>query len=194
MQPLQTRSLGTASILFAVSFMLCSTHRQARAQTQTVKVTSPAQAPVSAAPAQAPAAGMIVGTWQLIAADKILPDGKQVPDYGSNPQGIVIFTADGHYTLEIFKSERMKFSAGDRSKGTPEEYKDAVMSTSCHFGTYEVDGARHTITFHISHASYPNWDMSTRVSPFMLQGDTLSWRVPARPDGSIPISVFKKVD
>jgi hypothetical protein len=37
----------------------------------------------------------IVGTWTLAAADKILPDGSRVPDYGPNPHGLVIFTANG---------------------------------------------------------------------------------------------------
>ncbi len=136
----------------------------------------------------------LVGTWNLVAADKILPDGKQVPDYGSNPHGIAIFTLDGHYVVEIFKDERLKFASGDRSKGTPEEYKDAVMTTSCHFGTYEVDPTGKMITLHIAHASYPNWDMTSRVGPFMINGDTLSWRVPPRPDGSIPVSVFKRLE
>jgi hypothetical protein len=31
----------------------------------------------------------IVGTWALTAADKILPDGTRVPDYGPNPHGLV---------------------------------------------------------------------------------------------------------
>ena len=39
----------------------------------------------------------IVGTWTLAAADKILPDGSRVPDYGTNPHGLVIFTANGYY-------------------------------------------------------------------------------------------------
>ena len=38
----------------------------------------------------------IVGTWTLAAADKILPDGSRVPDYGPNPHGLAIFTANGY--------------------------------------------------------------------------------------------------
>jgi hypothetical protein len=34
----------------------------------------------------------IVGTWTLAATDKLLPHGTRVPDYGSNPHGLVIFT------------------------------------------------------------------------------------------------------
>jgi len=135
----------------------------------------------------------LVGSWHLIAADKILPDGSQVADYGTAPRGIAIFTADGHYVIEIFRSDRLKFASGDRVKGTPEEYKDAVLSTSCHFGTYTVDTAKSTITFHINGASYPNWDKTTRVSSFILEGDKLTWRVPPRSDGSIPVSIFNRM-
>ncbi len=45
----------------------------------------------------------IVGTWALTAADKILPDGTRVPDYGPNPHGLVIFTANGYYSLQIHR-------------------------------------------------------------------------------------------
>lgn len=147
---------------------------------------------VATAPALAQSHSL-VGTWRLVAANKILPDGTQVSDYGSDPHGIAVFTDEGYYTVEIFRGERTKFASGDRAKGTPEEYKDAVLSTSCHFGTYDVDWVNDTITLHIAHASYPNWDMTTRVGPFTLHGDTLSWRVPPRPDGSVPVSVFKRI-
>jgi hypothetical protein len=136
----------------------------------------------------------IVGTWQLTAADVILPDGKQVADYGTSPRGIAIFTADGHYTVEIFRSDRMKFASGDRSKGTPEEYKNAVLGNSCHFGTYVLDTVKNTISFKIERGSFPNWDETTQVRSFTIKGDELSWHVPARPDGSIPVSVFKRVN
>jgi polyisoprenoid-binding protein YceI len=142
--------------------------------------------------AQAPS---LVGTWVLTGADKILPDGKQVPDYGADPHGIVIFTADGRYVTEIFRSDRKKFASNDRAKGTPEEYKDAIMSTSAHFGRYRVDAAKGTISFMIDRASFPNWDDTTRVGNFTLSGDTLTWRWSTpRPDGSIPVTILKRAN
>lgn len=135
----------------------------------------------------------LVGTWRLIAADKILPDGKKIADYGSTPRGIAIFTADGHYVVEVFRDERMKFASGDKFKGTSDEYKNAVLGNSCHFGTYSIDNVKGTITFKIERGTYPNWDQTTQVRSFTMQGDTLSWRVPATPDGSIPLSVFKRI-
>jgi len=95
--------------------------------------------------------------------------------------------------VEIFGTERIKFASLERAKGTPEEYKNAVLSQSCHFGTYSIDSIKGTITFNIDRATYPNQDQTQQVRPFTIKGDTLSWRVPARADGSIPVSVFTRI-
>ena len=140
-------------------------------------------------PAHSPS---IVGTWTLSHADKILPDGKQVADYGADPHGIVIFTDDERYVVEIFRSDRTKFASNDRASGTPQEYKDAIMSTSAHFGRYSVDALKGTIRFSVDRASFPNWDDTTRTSTFTLNGDTLAWRSSPRPDGSIPVTILRR--
>jgi Lipocalin-like domain len=135
----------------------------------------------------------IVGTWVLTAAEKLLPDGKRVPDYGPNPHGLAIFTADGYYSVQIYRAERLKFSSGDKFKGTLEEYKDASLSTSVHFGRYTVDPVKHTITFQIDRSSVPNLDDTTAVRQYELKGDELSWRVAPRQDGSIPLTTLRRV-
>lgn len=113
----------------------------------------------------------------LTAAEKLLPDGKRVPDYGPNPHGLAIFTADGYYSVQIYRAERLKFSSGDKFKATLEEYKDASLSTSVHFGRYTVDPVKHTITFQIDRSSVPNLDDTTAVGQYEMKGDELSWRV-----------------
>ncbi|TDX01524.1 lipocalin-like domain-containing protein [Dinghuibacter silviterrae] len=120
---------------------------------------------------------LLAGTWRLTAADKILPDGSRVADFGEAPRGIAIFTADGHYVVEIFQTDG----------------KDTVQNISCHFGTYTVDPSKGTITFHIDRASHAAWDGTTSVRAFTLEGDQLTWRVQPRPDGSIPVSVFSRM-
>jgi len=135
----------------------------------------------------------IVGTWALVSADKLLPDGSRVADYGPSPHGLVIFTADGYYSVQIYRANRLKFASGDKLKGTPEEYKDASLSMSDHFGRYSVDPAKGTITFQIDRSSFPNLDDTTPVRPYEMKGDEVSWRVAARPDGSVPITTMRRV-
>jgi hypothetical protein len=134
----------------------------------------------------------IVGTWVVAAADKILPDGKRVPDYGADPHGLAIFTADGHYSFQLYRAERLKFSSGDKLKGTPEEYKDVSLGMSVHFGRYTFDPEKRTISFQIDRASFPNWDETAQVRTYVMTGDELSWKVAARPDGSVPVTVLRR--
>jgi len=134
-----------------------------------------------------------VGSWKLIAADKLLPDGTRVADYGAQPHGMAIFTADGHMMIEVFRDVRTKFAGNDRAKGTFEEYKDVSLSSSCLFGTYSVDMATSKVTMNIDRSTFPNYDDTTQVRAYELKGDVLSWRVPARPDGSIPITVLQRI-
>jgi hypothetical protein len=135
----------------------------------------------------------IVGTWTLTAADKILPDGTRVPDYGSNPHGLVIFTANGYYSVQIYRAERLKFASGDKFKGTLEEYQDASLSMSVSFGQYTFDPVKHTVTFQTDRSSVPNRDDTTAVRSYELRGDELSWKVASRQDGSVPVTVLRRV-
>lgn len=134
----------------------------------------------------------IVGTWILTGAEKQLPDGTRVSDYGPSPHGLIIFTADGYYSVQIYRAERTKFASGDKFKATPEEYKDASLGMSVHFGRYSVDPLKHTITFKIDRSSVPNIDDTTAVRPYELKGDELSWRVAPRQDGSVPITTMRR--
>ncbi len=132
------------------------------------------------------------GTWTLVAADQIRPDGEQVRDYGESPKGRLIVDASGRYSLQIFKSERPRFVGPDKGNGTDDEFKAAVMGSSTHFGTVTVDAKQGLLVFAIESASFPNWEGTVQKRKFALEGRTLSYRVPPRPDGSIPISVWRK--
>ena len=149
-------------------------------------------ATAQSSPAATAHSSSIVGTWVLTGAYKILPDGMRASDYGDNPHGLVIFTSDGHYSVQIYRAKRLNFSSGDKFKGTAEEYKEACLSTSVHFGTYSVDPVKHTITFHVDRASFPNEDDTTQVRPYQMSGSELSWKVARRPDGSVPVTVLHR--
>jgi len=135
----------------------------------------------------------IVGTWVLTAADKLLPDGKRVPDFGPNPHGLAIFTADGHYSVQIYSAQPLQLPSDDNSKGALQAYKDVLDGMSVHFGRFTVDSVKHTITFQVDRASFPAWDDTTQVRSYELQGDALSWKVARRPDGSTPITALRRV-
>ncbi|KLU26398.1 lipocalin-like domain protein [Caballeronia mineralivorans PML1(12)] len=135
----------------------------------------------------------LTGAWTLLAADVQHGDGTRTPDYGAAPRGLLVIDAQGHYSLQIFKSERPRFASGDKQSGTPAEYKAAVMGSSTHFGTISVDSTGGTLTFHIEHASFPNWEGEEQKRNFELKDDELSYRVVPRPNGDVPISVWQRL-
>lgn len=95
--------------------------------------------------------------------------------------------------MQIYHTVRKPFTGTDYAKATYEEYRDAVTTVSTHFGTYAVDGAGKTLTFHITAAQNAAWDNSVQKRPFELAGDVLTWRVPPQPNGHVPVSVWKRI-
>nr|WP_102812156.1 lipocalin-like domain-containing protein [Burkholderia humptydooensis] len=137
-------------------------------------------------------AASLAGTWTLVAADVEHPNGTRARDYGTAPSGLMMIDREGRYSVQIFKAERKRFVSGDKRSGTDAEYRDAVMGSSTHFGTIEIDHAAHSLAFHVQHASFPNWEGERQMRTYELNGDELSYRVVARPNGDVPISVWKR--
>lgn len=135
----------------------------------------------------------LAGTWTLVAADVLHPDGTRTPDYGAAPKGRLIIDASGRYSLQIFKAERARFASNDKAKGTPAEFESAVLGSSTHFGTMRIDPAAHVLIVDIEGASFPNQEGTQQKRRYMLRGDELSYEIPPRPDGNTPISVWRRI-
>jgi hypothetical protein len=136
----------------------------------------------------------LAGTWTLVAADVVHPDGSRAHDYGDAPKGRLMIDRAGRYSLQIFRSDRPRFGNPAKAKGTAQEYRAAVMGSSTHYGTLAVEAGKHQLVFHIEAASFPNWEGQVQTRTFELHGDTLSYRVPPRPNGDVPISVWRRVE
>jgi hypothetical protein len=148
----------------------------------------------SAFAASPPEVSSLAGSWTLVAADVQHPDGSRAPDFGAKPTGLLLIDRQGHYSLQIFKSERPKFGSGDKAKGTESEYKAAVMGSSTHFGTLSIEPGDGVLVFHIEGASFPNWEGQAQSRHYELKDNVLSYRVTPRPNGDVPISVWQRID
>ena len=146
---------------------------------------------VSRDPAALPS---LEGSWSMVSAYEIHPDGSRTTNYGEHPMGFLSVDAEGRYSLQIFKVGRPAFASGDKSRGTADEYRQAVIGSSTHFGKVSIDHQAHQLRFEIKAASYPNWEGKTQVRDYEFRNGLLSYAVPASAsgNGTIAYSVWQR--
>jgi hypothetical protein len=133
----------------------------------------------------------LVGTWTLVSIT-IERDGKKIDFYGPNPQGQAMFDANGRVSSIITRSDLPKFASNNRQSGTPEENKAVVQGSIAYFGTFTVDEAAKTVTYHLESCSFPNWSGIQRISTFNISGDELTFPNPVSSIGVSDQVVWKR--
>jgi len=149
-----------------------------------------------AAPAQSPDILVsLQGTWEMVSAYEVTADGARTTNYGEHPLGLLTVDAAHRYNMQIFKVGRPAFASGDKARGTPDEYRQAVVGSSTHFGTVMIDAARHQLVFEVKAASFPNWEGRRQVRDYAFRNGLLSYAVPASASGSglVAHSIWRRV-
>ncbi len=109
----------------------------------------------------------LVGAWTLVSCKEPVAGS-----FCTNPNGIWIFDVSGHYAGIYAARGRPKVSAGRNSPA--EELKPLVAGLVAQFGTWSVNEAEKTITFHYDGALFPNVEGTDRNSGTVsLSGDEL---------------------
>ena len=134
-------------------------------------------------PAAAQSAKSLVGSWAPVSSTNIDGAGKKTDTFGANPRGMLVFTADGRYSLIITSASLPKFAANARTKGTAAENQSVVVGSIAHFGKYTVDEKEKAFTFHVQSATFANWNGQAQKRPFSVKGDQLVYKVPTPSTG-----------
>ncbi len=136
----------------------------------------------------------LVGTWFLVSDVATRPDGTRFEPFGDNPKGILMFDRTGYFSIQYSGDARRKVASNNRLEGTPEENMANAKGTQAYYGTYSVDAAARTITFHVERNSYPNWDNIDLKRTITLVGDELTTTI-ARisTGGGAAVNVWKRV-
>jgi hypothetical protein len=80
---------------------------------------------------------MLIGAWHLAHIDVPGPDGKPIDT--AQPKGMLIYTRDGHMSVQLMYSKSAKAQSN--------EYVQDGYEAS--FGSFDVDEATHTLTHHV---------------------------------------------
>ncbi len=137
-------------------------------------------------------ARQIVGTWSLVSSVDIHGDGSTTETWGSAPQGIYMFDANGRFTQIVMRSDLPKFSS--RDSATPDEAKAIVAGSLAMFGTYTVDEAAGIVNVRFEACTFPAFTGTAgkRVVA-MRTPDEMVFTNPGRAGGSKGQSVWRRV-
>ena len=132
----------------------------------------------------------LVGTWAYVSSNAKLPDGS--PLWGANPKGLFIIAPDGHFSWQVFRSDRPKFT--NRLSATADEYKATMLGSLAYFGTYSVNEADKTVIFHTEGSTFPHSEgESLKRIITTLTSDELIYTNPATTTGARIEAVWKRL-
>lgn len=129
----------------------------------------------------------LVGTWRFVTTHLQREDGEKIELYGPSPNGIVIFTPDGHFVLINMRPDRPRFASGNTAQATDAENRAAMQGFVGYFGTYSVDEPRGTYTITIQGSSFPNYEGTGQQRQFTIADDTLSFINPSPTVGGLGV-------
>ena len=115
----------------------------------------------------------LVGVWKVISLADSLSNGGMYYQYGENPSGGLVYTADGFMSLHISKEPRPTFAEGYQ-KATIEEMKAFIEAYVAMYGRYSLNEEECVVTHHVLGCNYPDMIGMNLVRPFELSDDMLT--------------------
>lgn len=136
-------------------------------------------------------ASQIVGTWQVVSISNVAADGSKSNPFGTHPLGLIIFSADGHFSQLLSRNDLPRFASNNRAQGTAEENKAVVQGSIAIAGTYSIRNKVLILKTVVS--SYPNWggtDQERKLAAF--SHDAMTWTLAGSVGGQTE-SVWKRL-
>jgi hypothetical protein len=133
----------------------------------------------------------LVGTWILVQAIDVRPDGSTSDPWGTNPKGTYMFDAGGHFSQMLLRADLPKYA--NRAQGTPEQNKAVVQGSVAMYGTYAVNEADKVITVHYEGSTFAGFNGTDgKRTITSLTADELKLTNPATSTGFRADSVWRR--
>lgn len=119
----------------------------------------------------------LAGTYRLARCEVLWSDGEVEHPYGTDAEGILVYTANGFVTGHLMRRDVPRFSTGAR-KAPADQARRAFLGYLGYYGTYAVDAGRGTVTHHVLGSWHPNWVGTDQVRHFRIEGGQLVIETP----------------
>jgi hypothetical protein len=100
--------------------------------------------------------------------------GKTKPVWDDRPAGLIIYTADGQMSAQLYDTRRPRLGATT----LPQVAQGSLAGVVTYFGTYTIDRHQATVTHSVVGAMVPDWAGTRLVRAYkFLTPDRLELRV-----------------
>jgi beta-alanine degradation protein BauB len=115
----------------------------------------------------------LVGTWRLVSAEDVHPDGsaQPFPEYGPRPVGYLMYDSTGHMCVTLANPSPPHWA--DPAKPTDAERVLTHKAMEAYCGTYEVREKEGQVIHRPELAEWPHYIGSDQVRNFRFEGDRL---------------------
>lgn len=134
----------------------------------------------------------LIGRWRLVSWSTRDDDGTVAHPFGEDPEGSLVYTADGWMSAILAPADRPPLSTTDFLGGEEAERAEAFSTFIAYAGTYDIeeDDVVHQVTVSL----LPNWVGSDQRRRAELVGDELVLRTaPLQVLGRVSVSELRWV-
>ena len=118
----------------------------------------------------------LVGAWKLVGYECKAGERELDSPLGPDPVGYIVYTADGHMSVQIAAAQRPRFASEDLLGGTPEEKGAAADTYIAYCGTYELFDDR--VVHHVEQSFFPNRVGTAQTRYYKLEGGRIELTTP----------------
>ena len=124
-------------------------------------------------------ADKFIGAWRLLSAEFRTETGELAESpYGAEPQGILMYDAQGTMAVQISQSGRKPFAVADRRGGTDAEVRAAFETYQAYAGRFRVDERTHEVIHSVTQSLLPNWIGGEQKRKYEFRDGRLILRAP----------------
>lgn len=114
----------------------------------------------------------LIGSWRLVSWTISYADGRATHPFGEEPDGLILYTADGAMSAAIARKDRPGFGRSDIRNAPESERAAAHDSYFSYAGSWTLDGdqVRHAVTLALN----PDFVGTRQVRDVLLEGGQLT--------------------
>ncbi|GAX56415.1 lipocalin-like domain-containing protein [Streptomyces olivochromogenes] len=114
----------------------------------------------------------LLGAWNLVSYTATSTDGQVIHPLGPRPQGLIVYTPDGHMSAQLCRGDRPHMGSDRLEEAATEELAEAALTYVAYGGPFHVADPT-TVEHHVTTSIFPNWVGRPQVRTVTFEDELL---------------------